>query len=614
MKQIYILKQAFLVLFLLVNHPFYAQQKIIDSLERIVNARNVSDKDKIIPLSQLCAYYSGNLSKSINTGNKSVVLARKQTDKKYGVYAYSNLGLTYSLEGNFDKIYNSIDSCKWFIKNSSDLEAHALGWNRIGAMKIQMGDKEGLNDLYKSLGIIKNVQNKSKIAWIAESSDYYLLSTYYSSDLKKMDQYSKLSLEAAKKSKWPNSLCLSWSMRGIYYLTEFGTNSKMESLNKAIQCLNESLNTYEKNVGYVRDVTYMSVLLQLTYAYQFKYEDSKQEEDLQKINHYVEKANKIAVNNNDIEFQVNYHQLLILAETSKKDYSAALQFTKNILQKLDAQKTLFNYKYDFSIQQSTFYEKLGLKDEALASLKNAQSFYQKYFDEKYIKAGQLYEVKYKLLEKEQEIILSKKQNQWYTIIGVVFLLLLIVLVSNFRIRLKYLKQKKEEANSYAKIKEEEAKLLVVEKENAILHAQLKEKEAQKFQKEILAQQMQVSHKNKILEDLHKKTKEDPQLYPVILNRLIKNESLLDKNFDDFKEVLNNIHPEFYSNLQNKANTKLTSLDLKYCVYIFMRMPSKEMSELLHVELKTIRMNKYRLKRKFGLEKDQDLDLFIQNIV
>jgi DNA-binding CsgD family transcriptional regulator len=45
----------------------------------------------------------------------------------------------------------------------------------------------------------------------------------------------------------------------------------------------------------------------------------------------------------------------------------------------------------------------------------------------------------------------------------------------------------------------------------------------------------------------------------------------------------------------------------------MKLSSKQIAALLHVEPKSVRMAKYRLKQKLGLGKDDELDAVIQNL-
>ena len=60
--------------------------------------------------------------------------------------------------------------------------------------------------------------------------------------------------------------------------------------------------------------------------------------------------------------------------------------------------------------------------------------------------------------------------------------------------------------------------------------------------------------------------------------------------------------------------KLTDLDLKYCAYIFLKRNTKEMASLMGVEPKSIRMSKYRLKQKLGLDKEEQLEAFVRGLV
>ncbi len=84
--------------------------------------------------------------------------------------------------------------------------------------------------------------------------------------------------------------------------------------------------------------------------------------------------------------------------------------------------------------------------------------------------------------------------------------------------------------------------------------------------------------------------------------------------DEIKTGLQDVPLDFYVRLQKQADNRLTPLDLKYCRLIYLRTSSKEMAEQLFVDLKTIRVNKYRLKQKLKLGKEDDLQHFISTII
>ncbi|WP_133166382.1 helix-turn-helix transcriptional regulator [Sphingobacterium haloxyli] len=74
-----------------------------------------------------------------------------------------------------------------------------------------------------------------------------------------------------------------------------------------------------------------------------------------------------------------------------------------------------------------------------------------------------------------------------------------------------------------------------------------------------------------------------------------------------------LHPDFFKRLSDKAIQKLTLLDQKYCTYLYLKMTTKQIAQALHVEPQSVRMFKYRLKQKFGLDKEVDLEDFLTNI-
>lgn len=615
------MKRLFCFIFLFLYFlTISAQQRILDSLQAIVNDKSIQDRDKIMPMSKIAGLAMGDTIRSMKLGKKSVALARLQQDPSYAVYAYSNLGLFYVLRGDVKRTYEIIDSCLWYINKSKDVYANATAYNRIGVMKLQMDDKEGIADIFTSINIFKNAPNKGQgisannNKWEALTSGYYLLCSHYAQDIENVDKYSKLTLEAAFKSENLNLISSGYSIRGIRFLTEYQSAKRNNLLDSAQYYLEKALLVSEKRPGYIRDISYLNILSNLVGVYEGKYEAEKNNDYLKKMAKCVEKAKIIAKRNHDVEFRINYYKLLISVKMSKEDYRSAIQLTEEIIDEVSKQDKLNRYKYELYYLLSSLYQKTGNQNIAIENLKKAFTYYQKYFDEKYVKVGQQQQVKYKLAEKEREIEIRKKQNVWYIAFACILFILLILVFFVFRFRVKYLKNKKEEANLLAKLKEEEAKFLEVEKENAELQIRIKEEEAHRLQKEVLSRTNQIVYKNEMLKNLTDTIKNDPNFNTFLLERMIKEEERLDKNFDDFVNVLNEIHPEFYNRLQEKTKQKLTSLDLKYCVYIFMKMPTKEMADLLHVELKTVRMNKYRLKQKLGLKKEDSLEEFIQNII
>jgi hypothetical protein len=188
----------------------------------------------------------------------------------------------------------------------------------------------------------------------------------------------------------------------------------------------------------------------------------------------------------------------------------------------------------------------------------------------------------------------------------------------------------------AQIKIEENLVLEAEKRNVELRAQLQEEQLklkaeeaarlqteqqailmQKeiLQKEVIAGRLHVEQKNKILKGFreHLNQNKGGLNKDVEIKRLLRQENHLNNDFEEEVVNLKEIHPDFYRKLQQKAENKLTDLDLKYCSYILLKRNNSDMARLLSVEPKSVRMTKYRLKQKLGLGKTDDLDEFIRNL-
>lgn len=97
-----------------------------------------------------------------------------------------------------------------------------------------------------------------------------------------------------------------------------------------------------------------------------------------------------------------------------------------------------------------------------------------------------------------------------------------------------------------------------------------------------------------------------------LERSVVNISVDDQSWNEFKDVFQSLDSEFFNKLTNR-NPKLTSLDLKHCAYIKMNLDNYEVANILNVELKSLQMTRYRLKKKLNLNQEENLREFILTI-
>jgi len=79
----------------------------------------------------------------------------------------------------------------------------------------------------------------------------------------------------------------------------------------------------------------------------------------------------------------------------------------------------------------------------------------------------------------------------------------------------------------------------------------------------------------------------------------------------FEYNFNQVHEEFFKQLKASFPT-LTHKDLKICAYLRMNMSSKEIAPLLNISIRGVETNRYRLKIKLGIAKEDSLRGFLQN--
>ena len=97
-----------------------------------------------------------------------------------------------------------------------------------------------------------------------------------------------------------------------------------------------------------------------------------------------------------------------------------------------------------------------------------------------------------------------------------------------------------------------------------------------------------------------------------LERALDSLDISDNSWHDFKTAFESIESEFFTKL-TQINPKLTSLDLKHCAYIRMNLDNFEVSKILNVEMKSLQMTRYRLKKKLNLNEATQLREFILSV-
>ncbi|NME69684.1 tetratricopeptide repeat protein [Flammeovirga aprica] len=133
-------------------------------------------------------------------------------------------------------------------------------------------------------------------------------------------------------------------------------------------------------------------------------------------------------------------------------------------------------------------------------------------------------------------------------------------------------------------------------------------------KELTASVLQIIQHEETLADIKKELtelKKDPDANQI--NKLSKKINLnTNNNWKEFEARFVEVNGNFYKELHEKF-PKLTQGDQKICALIKLNFDSKGMAKLLGISTESVHTTRYRLRKKLGLSRQDNLEEFISNI-
>jgi DNA-binding CsgD family transcriptional regulator len=184
-------------------------------------------------------------------------------------------------------------------------------------------------------------------------------------------------------------------------------------------------------------------------------------------------------------------------------------------------------------------------------------------------------------------------------------------------RREILKQQKQFKATEERLQHE---ALLNEKEMIRLRNEKLRNEMLHKEKELANSAMHVIQKNdfliKIKEDLQKAIhSRDHELMNKRINQVVKridNDIDNESHWEVFETHLEQVHEDFLDRLQNK-HSDLMPRELKLCAYLRMGMSSKEISSLMNISTRAVENNRYKLRKKLGLDQGDNLIEYIMNL-
>jgi tetratricopeptide (TPR) repeat protein len=337
---------------------------------------------------------------------------------------------------------------------------------------------------------------------------------------------------------------------------------------------------------------------------------------------YYNKALELYHSNNDVIAQISIRNNLgdVFRKTGK--YKDGLEQTRIALQLAlqTGELSQINSAYN---DISKVYNLMGMNDSAYyynaLSRKALLAIYTSDNGKQIAFTQALYDTEHKNAE-IQRLENERRIEKIITIAAVIIILLILMLA------LTIIKKQKLDMATQSRINEQEK--LIYEANKAVMETDLHNKklleeslknELEARGSELAAHTLHVIHKNQLLETLKtdiealindEKRDNKKQLRSILqqINKSYNNDTYWNKLNSIFEQV----HQSFFDNL-NKQADDLTASEIRLATLLKINLDSTDIATLLGISTDSLRIARYRLRKKLRLEPGSNLISFIQNL-
>lgn len=289
-----------------------------------------------------------------------------------------------------------------------------------------------------------------------------------------------------------------------------------------------------------------------------------------------------------------------------------------------AQQLDQNYRASSSLRDmSKGYKELGNLDKAYEYLNQSMLLYEDIYSQESARQISLLQTLFDIEQKNGEIQLLERNQRVDQLTKLAILLVVVFLVIMgglmvSRQRLK-IKKNKELIEEREKAYQAEHQLMQAEIDKQQLseknlHAEIKSKS-----KELTTHTLHAITKNQILEelktDLLEILKDDSTRHKKDLKKIVRK---IDTNFQrdeewaHFTKMFTKVHESFYDHLSEQF-PDLTLSEKRLASLIKLNISSRDIATIMAISPDSLRIARYRLRKKMNIEREVKLESFIQNI-
>ncbi len=338
-------------------------------------------------------------------------------------------------------------------------------------------------------------------------------------------------------------------------------------------------------------------------------------EEYQLAHQYFEKAYAFFEGSATVE---ETNVLNNLGDTYRKtgDYKTALKYTAKSLVLAEELNDLHQLESAHKDLSKT-YARMGDYQKAHSYLELSSKFKNQKITSQNSDQLNVLQTIFETNKKEAEIKLLKEQNKVNRANQNVLWVSLFALVVILTILYFYLGRKKE---AKIKLQEYKQRMLKAELEKKAIEEKNLQREVQLKTSSLSRYSLHLSQKNKILLDLsntltnianrkHMNTSEKIKTLVKEIDHNLQEEN----EWDEFMSFFKEIHPEFIKKLSNLSENSLSPAELRLGMLLRLNLSSKEIASILRVTPDSVRVARYRLRKKLPIDQKEELVNFMVDL-
>ncbi|MDR0574422.1 MAG: hypothetical protein LBG96_10415 [Tannerella sp.] len=621
-----------------------SERMTLDSLYDIVNDSRIPYKEKI------SVFYRCNYKRDSQRKKQTAVInallaeSKRKKDVNGLLYEYIYLANLNNEWNNEDLFSLYIDSADIYAENATNSSALAEYHYTKGTQAINApyGRKEGYKQFEKAIDYYSRTnQDIQYLSYILYDIAIYTANQPDTTLAKRLIEKVEHILQKEYSSFIDFSLS---AMKSDLYSVYFNATKQENMLDSAIFYETKRIGLFYSNKDVLSEGLDYDILQ--SYLLIAEYCSLRTKPDWNYINECIEKAKSIGYTDDSyIMSRIKYTEAIFLFEQKKYNEAEKLIIeAENYLSvQIDEGETMYPPETFYS-DEAAYADLHSRILYATGNYRNAWEHNRKKNNLKFkmhnIESSEL-EYLYNTEKEERKIeqlrVINANQLKSTTMLIIVAILLVATMVllslwfytvkKSVKRRSALIRTEKEEAELNLKIKEEQAVKAQLEKYEVLSDYRLKEmelegknkameqllKDKKDLDKQIEAYTQKINEYERNNDNKQEQIKDEAPLNLVIIEDISK---LINKKLSknkDYIESLNHIDGQYISALKSSYNGNLSVPYIKYCICFAIGMEIGDVSECFSIEQSSVHMVRYRLKKKFGLDNNDDLDVYLRRL-